>query len=146
MTRCIANLVLSAILLLVTYTAIAADAAMAPFSIVVARDEAARHTPAQFGESAFSMQMTTWLDGSAIQLVVLPPSSEIQYQFTRQVLNLAPYQAQTRWLRYVYSGQALKPIVVQNMMQMIETVSRIPGAVGFIPAAMPVPDELQVLP
>lgn len=121
-------------------------ASSSPFVIVVSRDGFSDNVSPRFGEAAYSMQTTTWPDGHAIQLVVLPSSDATQYLFTQHILHLAPYQAETRWLRFVYSGQALKPIVAQNIGQMADTVARTPGAIGYLPADAPIPAQLQVLP
>jgi len=146
MKRRIFRQILTVTLLLVMPVSTGIAASNSPFVIVVSRDGFSDNISPRFGEAAFSMQTTTWPDGHAIQLVVLPSSDPIQYVFTQNVLHLAPYQAETRWLRFVYSGQALKPIVVQNFTQMADTVARIPGAVGYLPVNAPLPAPLQVLP
>lgn len=136
---------LATMLLLVPLVS-AADVGADTFVLVAARSESNSGVPPAFGESAFSMQKTTWPGGTPIQLVILPTNDATQNRFARSILHLAPYQAETRWLRYVYSGQALKPIVVHSWTEMRETLSRLPGAVGYFPADIPLPSNLQVLP
>ena len=138
--------ILTFILMLTMSVSTVMAASSSLFVIVVSRDGFSSNVSPRFGEAAYSMQTTTWPNGHAIQLVVLPSSDATQYLFTQHILHLAPYQAETRWLRFVYSGQALKPIVAQNIGQMADTVARTPGAIGYLPADAPIPAQLQVLP
>gem|GEM_PF-6674639 len=133
------------VFLLESCCANAAEAVVAPFSIIAARLGPNHSISPGFGDAAFAMQATTWPNGAQVQLVVLPADNAMQYQFTQYLLRLAPYQAETRWLRYVYSGQALKPIIVTSTAQMIEAVSKVPGAIGFLPSNATVPPALEVL-
>lgn len=129
------------------FTSLACSAASGDtFIFVAGRSESHAHVSHSYGASAFSMLVTNWPDRTPIQLVVLPVDDLLQSRFTHRVLGLSPSQAESRWLRCVYAGQALQPLVVHSLSEMQEVLLRLPGAVGYLPADMPIPPHLQVLP
>jgi ABC-type phosphate transport system substrate-binding protein len=84
--------------------------------------------------SLFSLKKTTWMDGTPVQLVVLPSNDPKQRAFVETQLNLFSYQLERLWTRQVFAGSAKKPIVAKDFDELINIVASTPGAIGFIPA------------
>lgn len=81
----------------------------------------------------FSMRLRTWSDGSLIKVFVLSDDSPLHVKFSKNILNVFPYQLRRTWNRLVYSGTGQAPIQVESIKEMIEQVASTLGAIGYLP-------------
>ena len=83
--------------------------------------------------SIFSMRLTTWPDGSAIRVFVLPDDNPLNSDFCKQILRLFPHQLRIAWDRLVYSGTGQAPVVLNSTQEMENRIANTPGAIGYLP-------------
>ncbi len=83
--------------------------------------------------SIFSMRLTTWPDGSAIRVFVLPDDNQLHSVFSKQILRLFPHQLRIAWDRLVYSGTGQAPVVLNSIDEMATRIANTPGAIGYLP-------------
>ncbi len=81
----------------------------------------------------FGMRSTTWSDGSAIRVFVLPDDSHLNTLFCKQILHIFPHQLRTAWDRLVYSGTGQSPTVLSSEQEMLVRIASTPGAIGYLP-------------
>lgn len=82
--------------------------------------------------SIYMMRQVLWPDGTAIKVFVLPARSPLHLQFSREQLQLFPYQLERVWQKLTYSGTGTPPTEVADSAKMRELVARTPGAIGYI--------------
>ncbi len=93
----------------------------------------------------FGMRLTTWPDGSAIKVFVLPDDSRIHALFCKQVLHVFPHQLRSAWDRLVYSGTGQAPEVLDTEEEMRARIASTPGAIGYLAKEM-LDDSISILP
>lgn len=93
----------------------------------------------------FGMRLTTWPDGSAIRVFVLPDEDYIHSFFCKQILHIFPHQLRTAWDRLVYSGTGQAPEVLQSEQEMRSRIANTPGAIGYLTKST-LDDTLAILP
>ena len=80
----------------------------------------------------FSMRMRTWSNGNLIKVFVLPDNNQLHHDFSKEKLNLFPYQLRSAWDRLVFSGTGQAPIFVDSHDEMLARVASTPGAIGYL--------------
>jgi len=80
----------------------------------------------------FGAKVTSWEDGSAIRVFVLPDESLLHQEMSKGILDLYPYQLRAAWDRVIYTGIGQAPIQVANESEMRKQVASVPGAIGYI--------------
>jgi ABC-type phosphate transport system substrate-binding protein len=80
----------------------------------------------------FSMRQTTWSNEQTITVYVLSNQHQTHQVFSTKVLSMFPYQLDRIWNKLVYSGLGEEPIKVQSEQEMLERVSQVPGAIGYV--------------
>lgn len=80
----------------------------------------------------FGMRLRTWSDGSTIKVFVLSDNDLLHQSFSKEKLNIFPYQLRSAWDRLVYSGMGQSPIKVNSEEEMLAKVAETPGAIGYI--------------
>jgi|TARA_R110002111_G_scaffold6398_1_gene27961 ABC-type phosphate transport system substrate-binding protein len=80
----------------------------------------------------FSMRQTTWPNDQTITVYVLANQHQTHQVFSTKVLGMFPYQLDRIWNKLVYSGLGEEPIKVQSEQEMLERVSQMPGAIGYV--------------
>lgn len=88
-------------------------------------------TPAQL-RRIFSMRQTQWPNGDPIKVVVFKSQNPIHQQFSKNILQLFPYQLERIWNRLIYSGQGERPTEVDTPQQMQRFISNNQGAIGYV--------------
>ncbi len=83
-------------------------------------------------KALFSMRQTRWPDGTRAWVFVLPDAHPTHNAFSKEILNLYPYQLRQTWDRQVYSGTGQAPIEVATEEEMISRVASTPGAIGYV--------------
>ena len=81
----------------------------------------------------FGMRLHTWPDGSAIRVFVMPDDAPLHAAFSKEKLNVFPYQLRSAWDRLVFSGTGQAPITVTSPEEMLAKVANTPGAIGYLP-------------
>lgn len=81
----------------------------------------------------FGMRLHAWPDGSAISVFVMPDDSPIHAAFSKEKLNVFPYQLRSAWDRLVFSGTGQAPDAVASADEMLAKVASTPGAIGYLP-------------
>ena len=119
---------LSMVLLISVHSAVAEDI------VVVSRKGSPSPTPiTRYVLSAiFGMRLTTWPDGSAIRVFVLPDDNPIHTIFCKQILHIFPHQLRTAWDRLVYSGTGQAPVVLSSEQEMQTRIANTQGAIGYL--------------
>jgi ABC-type phosphate transport system substrate-binding protein len=82
--------------------------------------------------SIFSMHLKTWPDGTKIRVFVLPDDDQLHQIFSKEKLNVFPYQLRSTWDRLVFSGIGQAPIKVNSSEEMLAKVASTPGAIGYL--------------
>lgn len=85
--------------------------------------------------SIFGMRLRTWQDGLPVRVFVLPDDAPIHGIFTKQQLNIFPYQLRAGWDRLTFTGTGQAPIIVQSEDEMYSLVASTPGAIGYLSEA-----------
>lgn len=83
-------------------------------------------------KALFSMRQTRWPDGMRAWVFVLPDAHPTHSAFSKEILNIYPYQLRQTWDRQVYSGTGQAPIEVATEEEMISRVASTPGAIGYV--------------
>ena len=93
----------------------------------------------------FGMRLTTWSDGMAIKVYVLPDENHIHSLFCKQVLHIFPHQLRSAWDRLVYSGTGQSPDVLSSESDMRARLKNTPGSIGYLTKET-LDDSLTILP
>ncbi|WP_339725780.1 substrate-binding domain-containing protein [uncultured Paraglaciecola sp.] len=80
----------------------------------------------------FSMRQTNWPNDQSITVYVLANQHQTHQVFSTKVLGMFPYQLERIWNKLVYSGLGEEPIKLQSEQEMLERVSEVPGAIGYV--------------
>jgi ABC-type phosphate transport system substrate-binding protein len=81
----------------------------------------------------FGMRLHNWPDGTAVRVFVLPDDSPLHATFSKEKLNVFPYQLRSAWDRLVFSGTGQAPDTVSSAEEMLARVASTPGAIGYLP-------------
>jgi ABC-type phosphate transport system substrate-binding protein len=80
----------------------------------------------------FGMRLHTWPDGTAIKVFVMPDDAPLHAAFSKEKLNVFPYQLRSAWDRMVFSGTGQAPETVNSQEEMLAKVAGTPGAIGYL--------------
>jgi ABC-type phosphate transport system substrate-binding protein len=80
----------------------------------------------------FGMRLHAWPDGTAIQVFVMPDDAASHAAFSKEKLNVFPYQLRSAWDRLVFSGTGQAPNTVGTAEEMLAKVAATPGAIGYL--------------
>jgi len=78
------------------------------------------------------MRIKTWPDGKLIKVYVLPDDHELHQDFSKETLNVFPYQLRSTWDRLVFSGTGQAPTTVFSNEEMLQKITNTPGAIGYL--------------
>jgi ABC-type phosphate transport system substrate-binding protein len=92
----------------------------------------------------FSMRLRTWPDGKAIKVFVLEDNDALHHVFSKEKLNVFPYQLRLAWDRLVFSGTGQAPINVDSQEEMLSKIASTPGAIGYLETSY-ISDDIHVL-
>ncbi len=81
----------------------------------------------------FGMRLHAWPDGTSIKVFVMPDETSLHTAFSKEKLNVFPYQLRAAWDRLVFSGTGQAPETVATPEEMLARVASTPGAVGYLP-------------
>ena len=79
----------------------------------------------------YTMRQIRWSDDSAITVFVLPSQNKLHVNFSKERLQIFPYQLNRIWHKLTYSGLGVAPIIVNSEQALIQAVMTTPGAIGY---------------
>lgn len=80
----------------------------------------------------YLMRQKFWPNGQPIIVYALPSNSIIHQEFSKNVLNMFPYQLDRVWNKLTYSGLGKGPIIVEHEEVLIEALKTTKGAIGYV--------------
>lgn len=79
----------------------------------------------------YTMRQTQWSDGHHIVVFVLPKQHALHRRFSKERLQIFPYQLERIWNKLTYSGLGVAPIIINTPEALIDIVMKTPGAIGY---------------
>ncbi len=118
------------LLLGIIYAGIAG--AMEPYEIVTNPGVNEKTLSKSSLRAIFGMRLHAWPDGTAIRVFVMPDDTPLHSAFSKEKLNVFPYQLRSAWDRLVFSGTGQAPGTVHSPEEMLAKVASTPGAIGYL--------------
>lgn len=106
--------------------------AVEPYEVVTNSSVNERMLPKSSLRAIFGMRLHTWPDGTAIRVFVMPDDAPLHAAFSKEKLNVFPYQLRSAWDRLVFSGTGQAPDTVTSPEEMLARVAGTPGAIGYL--------------
>jgi len=78
------------------------------------------------------MRQIQWADGQRITVYVLPRQHTLHLRFSKERLQMFPYQLDRIWNKLTYSGLGVAPITVNTPEELLNSVIKTPGAIGYV--------------
>ncbi len=85
--------------------------------------------------AVFGMRLKTWPNGMPVRVFVMPDDAALHTIFTKEKLNIFPYQLRAGWDKLIFSGTGQAPFLVRTEEEMRERISSTPGAIGYLKRA-----------
>lgn len=79
----------------------------------------------------FFARQTRWDDGKPVRAFVLPDQHPLHIRFSKEILEVYPYQLRAAWDRMIYSGTGVPPTVVESVEEMRNKIKQTSGSVGY---------------
>ncbi|WP_333609051.1 substrate-binding domain-containing protein [Arsukibacterium sp.] len=92
----------------------------------------------------FSMRQSRWPDGTAIRVFVLASDDSTHLNFSRQRLQMFPYQLDAIWNRQRFSGIGSFPTQLASEQEMQQALQDNEGAIGYLSTGN-IPATLKVI-
>lgn len=108
----------------------------APDTLVANPDGLPSNISNQQLANILTLKKTAWSNKQRIQIYLYHEDSEAFSSFIVEQLGLFPYQLRRHWQRASFSGRASAPVIVDDLDELVEIISKTPGAIGFIPHTM----------
>ena len=82
----------------------------------------------------FTMRIQQWPNQADIpvRVFVLADDNPVHREFTKTILGIFPYQLRHVWDRQLFSGTGQVPITLPNEQEMITSIAKTPGAIGYV--------------
>jgi ABC-type phosphate transport system substrate-binding protein len=80
----------------------------------------------------YSMRLMHWPNGYPIVVYVLPSDHKLHLQFSKESLQIFPYQLDRIWNKLTFSGLGRAPVLVDTPQTLIEAVFNTPGSIGYM--------------
>jgi len=80
----------------------------------------------------YTMRQIQWADGLRITVYVLPRQHALHLRFSKEHLQMFPYQLDRIWNKLTYSGLGVAPITVNTPEALLDAVRKTPGAIGYV--------------
>lgn len=106
--------------------------AVEPYDVVTNSSVNEKTLPKSSLRAIFGMRLHTWPDGTAIRVFVMPDDAPLHATFSKEKLNVFPYQLRSAWDRLVFSGTGQAPETVTSPEEMLARVASTPGAIGYL--------------
>lgn len=80
----------------------------------------------------YTMRQVQWPDGTRITVFVLPRQHALHLRFSKEHLQMFPYQLDRIWNKLTYSGLGVAPITINTPEELLSAVKKTPGAIGYV--------------
>jgi ABC-type phosphate transport system substrate-binding protein len=80
----------------------------------------------------YSMRVMHWPNGYPIVVYVLPSDHKLHLQFSKESLQIFPYQLDRIWNKLTFSGLGSAPVLVDTPQTLMEAVFKTPGSIGYM--------------
>ncbi|MFT5758302.1 MAG: ABC-type phosphate transport system substrate-binding protein [Alteromonadaceae bacterium] len=80
----------------------------------------------------YTMRQLQWPNNMRIKVYILPSNNLTHKKFCKENLRIFPYQLDRIWNNLTFSGLGVAPTLVKSEEELLEIVSRTPGAIGYI--------------
>jgi len=80
----------------------------------------------------YTMRQLRWSDNTTIKVFVLPSQHELHQRFSKERLQVFPYQLNRIWHKLTYSGLGVAPTIVKTPEALFNAIKSTPGAIGYI--------------
>ncbi|MDP7592758.1 MAG: hypothetical protein QF552_08725 [Litorilituus sp.] len=80
----------------------------------------------------YTMRQTLWSDGHRITVFVLPRKHALHLRFSKERLQMFPYQLERIWHKLTYSGLGVAPITMNTPKELLDAVRVTPGSIGYV--------------
>lgn len=114
------------------------------YKVIINPDVKQENISANVLRAIFSMRLKTWPDGKLIRVYVLPDDHELHQIFSKETLNVFPYQLRATWDRLVFSGTGQAPTTVSSNEEMLQKIASTPGSIGYLKTTL-INDDVHVL-
>lgn len=84
----------------------------------------------------YTMRQMHWSDGRRIAVFTLPRKHALHLRFSKERLQMFPYQLDRIWNKLNYSGLGVAPITMNSPQELLDAVKNTPGAIGYIEKIM----------
>lgn len=78
------------------------------------------------------MRQILWPDGRRITVFVLPRRHALHLRFSKEHLQMFPYQLDRIWNKLTYSGLGVAPIMLNTPEELMDAIRNTPGAIGYV--------------
>lgn len=83
-------------------------------------------------ERIYKMRQKVWHNKEPIKVFVLPADNQLHQFFVEQYLGVSMNELHRYWSRLVFTGRGVIPTEVANQEEMLDRISKTPGAIGYI--------------
>lgn len=80
----------------------------------------------------YTMRQILWPDGHRITVFVLPRQHALHLRFSKERLQMFPYQLDRIWNKLTYSGLGVAPIMLNTPQELVDAIRNTPGAIGYV--------------
>ncbi len=109
----------------------AAEAVKSTVAVIVNKDVAETTMAQKDVEATFLGKNTKWGDKSKITVYTLK-SGDVHSAFLSDYVNSTPAKFKSYWKKQVFTGKADAPKEFKDEKEMIDTVSKTKGAIGYV--------------
>lgn len=93
----------------------------------------------------FLKKVQHWETGTAVAPVDLAPGSEVRAVFSRAIFLKSTNAIKSYWQNQVFSGRGVPPPERDSEAQVVDFVSRTPGAIGYVAASTPLANGVRAI-
>ena len=120
-------------------------AAAADFVVVVNAANPQAALPAAEVSNMFLQKTHRWDSGERVRAVDLPEASPARESFSKAIHGRPTAAVKAYWQRMIFSGIDTPPPEKPTAAEVLAYVKANPGAIGYVPAATPLPDGVKAL-
>ena len=110
----------------------AATAQSSDYRIIVHPDNPADSLRASLVSKLFLKQVTNWSHGGKVRPVDKIESAPERIRFSDEILERTVGAVESYWQQQIYSGRGVPPVKVRTDREVVEYVSKNPGAIGYV--------------
>jgi len=138
-----ARLALAAILALAS--GVPRPAGAADFIVVVNAGNRQAELPAAEVSNMFLQKTHHWESGERVRAVDLPEAAPARQSFSKAIHGRSTAAVKAYWQRMIFTGIDVPPPEKPTPGDVLAYVKANPGAIGYVPAGMPLPDGVKAL-